>query len=56
MNPENEIDEANKTDDAKIKVEDLPLEEAEGDDVKGGPIYIKFDGVDGEFRRRRPGG
>jgi len=29
---------------------------SEGDAVKGGPVYIKIDGVDGEFRRRRPGG
>ena len=37
MNPEHEKDEANKIDDAKMQVEDLPVEEAEGDAVKGGP-------------------
>jgi|GEM_PF-981004 len=56
MSPEHEKDEANKSDDAKIKVEDLPLEEADGDAVKGGPVYIKIDGVDGHIRPRRPGG
>ncbi len=42
MNPEDEKDEANKDDDAKIRVDDLPLEEAQGDEVKGGPIYIHY--------------
>ena len=46
-------DENSKDDDAKIKVEDLPLENAKGDAVKGGPAYIKLGDVKGEFR---PGG
>ncbi len=37
-----------------IKVEDLPLETGNEDAVKGGPAYIRFDGVEGEFRPRRP--
>lgn len=52
MNPEHEKDEANKDDDAKIRVDDLPLEEAQGDEVKGGPIFIKFDGFTGPPRPR----
>ncbi len=45
MNPEHEKDEANKDDDAKIKAADLSLEEAQGDEVKGGPIYMKYGDV-----------
>jgi len=57
MSPEHEKDEANKSDDAKIKVEDLPLEEADGDTVKGGPVvFIGIEGIDGQIRPRRPGG
>jgi len=51
MNPQNDQD--SKDDDAKIKPEDLPLEKAEGDAVKGGPIYMKLGDIKGEFR---PGG
>lgn len=38
----------------QIKVEDLPIEKGDENAVKGGPAYIKIDGVDGEFRPRRP--
>jgi len=48
-----EKDEVSKDEDAKSKVEDLPLEGAEGETVKGGPIYIKYGDIKGDFR---PGG
>ena len=28
-------------------IEDLTVNEAEAEEVKGGPIYVKIDGVDG---------
>jgi len=33
---------------AKIKVTEIKLTEESLEQVKGGPAYIKFDGVDGE--------
>jgi len=54
MNPELKKDEANKDDDAKIKVEDLPLKEAQGDAVKGGPLFPELEGI--RFERRTRGG
>jgi len=38
----------------QIKVEDLPMEENAEEAVKGGPVYIKYGGVEGEVTPRRP--
>jgi hypothetical protein len=35
-------------------IEDLTVNEAEADDVKGGPNYLKIDGVDGVVTDERP--
>jgi len=37
-------------DEAKIKVEDLPLEKEQGEAVKGGPVYMKLGDIKGEVR------
>jgi len=37
----------------QIKVEDLPIEDGKGEDVKGGPVYITYEGIKGEVRPRR---
>ena len=37
-----------------IKIEDLPVEDGKDADVKGGPIFIKPDGIKGNVTPRGP--
>ncbi len=55
---EHEKNEASKDDAATIKVADLPLGNAEGEAVKGGPIYLHLGDVKGDpsAQPRRGGG
>jgi hypothetical protein len=51
MNEKENKQQPNKPSEA---IEDLTVNEAEAEEVKGGPIYLQVDGVDGDVTDQRP--